>query len=97
MSAQILTHPAAPLYLCDKCQCSPPNPAVNNIGFELEGRNRFTNRTSRHELHICRDCLRRFFEPFNPGLLRLNDDVTFEPVRGFFVVLPLKRLQRKRR
>lgn len=97
MSAAIVPHPSALALHCDLCIGSPINAAACNVGLELEGKSRFRTRKARTEIHACRECLARLFRPFVPALARLDLEVKVEPVCGVFVVLPLRRLQRKRR
>lgn len=97
MSAEVTPHPSAPELWCEFCPGSPVSAAETNVAFELEGQKKFWKRTANAEMHICTPCLARLFQPFASGLARLDLAKNFEPVRGTFIVLPLRRLQRKRR
>lgn len=96
MSDDVLSYWAKSLVIaCDRCTGSPVNNAVVNLGFALDGQSRRKGSSTRVEQHVCADCLRDLW-----GVKSAPDPdavLNFEPVKGCFVVLPLRRLQRKHR
>lgn len=89
MSADLIQHPSAPQFLCERCAGSPIERATHTVGVEITPAEGYEQtKPIRIEQHVCSHCLERVFGGKTRFLVS---------ARAVVVRLPLRRLQKKRR